>query len=90
MRSLSASSALFVARSSTGCRSSVAAIWSTSWPTTSFTTVFHYNEHRPHRALGQIAPCGTAPVSVLASPDATRLRRTDRLDGLTHEYELAA
>jgi transposase InsO family protein len=52
--------------------------------------VIHYNEHRPHRAPGQIAPCGMAPVSVLASPDATQLRRTDRLGGLIHEYGLAA
>ncbi len=52
--------------------------------------VIHYNERQPHRAPGQIAPCGMAPVSVLASPDATLLQGTYRLGGLIHEYALAA
>jgi hypothetical protein len=51
--------------------------------------VGHYNEHRPHRSLGQRSPqqeTGPAPVS-LVYPG--RLRRRDRLGGLVHEYELA-
>jgi putative transposase len=53
--------------------------------------VLHYNEHRPHRALQQQAPLtvGTSPASI-GDPDLTRLRRTDKLGGLIHEYELAA
>jgi putative transposase len=53
--------------------------------------IAHYNEHRPHRSLDQRAPLtvGTNPVSI-GDPDFTRLRRTDKLGGLIHEYELAA
>jgi transposase InsO family protein len=53
--------------------------------------VVHYNEHRPHRALGQQAPLtlGTSP-GLIGDPDLARLRRTDKLGGLIHEYELAA
>ena len=53
--------------------------------------VVHYNDHRPHRALEQQAPLtvGTSPASI-GDPDLARLRRTDRLGGLIHEYELAA
>jgi transposase InsO family protein len=52
--------------------------------------VVHYNEHRPHRALGQMAPMSRSPVSTPTSPGANRLRRIDKLGGLIHEYELAA
>jgi putative transposase len=52
--------------------------------------VVHYNEHRPHRSLGQTAPISLSPVSAPTSPDAKRLRRTDKLGGLIHEYKLAA
>jgi putative transposase len=53
--------------------------------------VVHYNEHRPHRSLDQQAPLtiGTSPASI-GDPDVARLRRTDKLGGLVHEYELAA
>jgi transposase InsO family protein len=53
--------------------------------------IAHYNEHRPHRALEQPAPrkVGTSPVSI-DDPGLARLRRTDKLGGLIHEYELAA
>ena len=53
--------------------------------------VVHYNDHRPHRALEQQAPLtvGTSPASI-GDPDLARLRRTDKLGGLIHEYELAA
>ena len=51
----------------------------------------HYNEHRPHRSLEQQAPLtvGTSPVSI-GDPGLARLRRTDKLGGLIHEYRLAA
>ena len=51
--------------------------------------VVHYNEHRPHRSLDQRAPltAGTIPVTI-GDPDLARLRRTDKLGGLIHEYEL--
>ena len=54
----------------------------------------HYNEHRPHRALGQRSPLGKLPPS---DEDATadvidldRLRSRELLGGLIHEYRLAA
>jgi transposase InsO family protein len=56
--------------------------------------VLHYNEHRPHRSLGQRPPLTQTPS---ADQQATgevlrldRLRRRDRLGGLIHEYQLAA
>ena len=53
--------------------------------------VVHYNDHRPHRALEQQAPLavGTSPASI-GDPELARLRRTDKLGCLIHEYELAA
>lgn len=46
----------------------------------------HYNEHRPHRALGLVPPNGREPTR----PNATdHLRRRDLLGGLIHEYEAA-
>jgi hypothetical protein len=51
--------------------------------------VDHYNSHRPHRSLGQASPLGTPPVAI-PFPDSRRIRRSDRLGGLIHEYELAA
>jgi putative transposase len=58
--------------------------------------VDHYNSHRPHRSLGQLAPRAQPPPTdewpsvgeVVVALD--RLRRHDRLGGLLHEYELAA
>ena len=52
--------------------------------------VTHYNVHRPHRSLGQLAPLSMSPVSGPTFPDGTRLRRTEQLGGLIHEYNLAA
>jgi transposase InsO family protein len=51
----------------------------------------HYNGHRPHRALGQQAPCtfGLVPDPI-DSPDLMRLRRSEVLGNLIHEYQLAA
>ncbi len=53
--------------------------------------VEHYNAHRPHRSLSQRAPCtpDTAPA-LIGDVDLARLRRTDRLGGLIHEYRMVA
>ncbi len=53
--------------------------------------VEHYNAHRPHRSLRQRAPSAldTAPV-LTGDVDIARLRRTDRLGGLIHEYRMIA
>ena len=54
----------------------------------------HFNEHRPHRALGQRPPLHKLPPS--DEPTASniinldRVRRRDLLGGLIHEYRLAA
>jgi putative transposase len=47
----------------------------------------HYNEHRPHRALGLLPPNGRDPTPSNAT--AARLRRRDLIGGLIHEYEAA-
>jgi putative transposase len=50
--------------------------------------VAHYNQHRPHRSLGQAPPLGAihehAPAADL------RVLRVDRLGGLIHEYAQVA
>ncbi|MGH9105312.1 MAG: integrase core domain-containing protein [Acidimicrobiales bacterium] len=53
--------------------------------------VRHYNDHRPHRSLAQHCPrlSDETPMA-LADIDPTRLRRADRLGGLTHEYRMVA
>jgi putative transposase len=48
----------------------------------------HYNSHRPHRALGQAPPLGSAEPPVV--PPAGRVARRDRLGGLIHEYAQVA
>ena len=48
----------------------------------------HYNQHRPHRALGQHPPSGPRPPQP-RDPSVTVTRR-DRLGGLIHEYQPAA
>jgi transposase InsO family protein len=52
----------------------------------------HYNQHRPHRALGLTPPAGEPRVIVpFAAPESRlRVRRRDRLGGLIHEYVTAA
>jgi transposase InsO family protein len=50
----------------------------------------HCNQHRPHRSLDQQTPLSLGREPVLGEPDPHRLRRTDRLGGLIHEYHLAA
>ncbi len=57
--------------------------------------VKHYNEHRPHRSLGQHPPLEKPPPIGESAPSRQqlpldRLRRRDRLGGLLHEYDLAA
>ena len=53
--------------------------------------VKHYNGHRPHRSLDQLPPQpkGVAPA-VFKKVDLSRLKRTDRLGGVIHEYLLVA
>ena len=48
----------------------------------------HYNEHRPHRALGQAAPLRPLPRRTPTAVD--NVRRRDRLGGLIHEYQHVA
>jgi putative transposase len=50
--------------------------------------VVHYNEHRPHRSLGQAPPLGAVPEPVPAA--SVRVVRLDRLGGLVHEYARVA
>jgi putative transposase len=52
----------------------------------------HYNEHRPHRALGQRPPLSLLPGerAMADVTDLDRVRRRDLLGGLIHQYELAA
>lgn len=53
--------------------------------------VGHYNSHRPHRARDQRAPSALdslpAPIDDI---DPARVRRTDRLGSLIHEYQMIA
>jgi putative transposase len=51
----------------------------------------HYNQHRPHRSLGQQAPC-SAQLKVLpvSDPKPAQLQRDDKLGALLHEYRLVA
>jgi transposase InsO family protein len=50
--------------------------------------VRHYNERRPHRALGLVPPDRSTPVLTATLP--LRVHRRDLLGGLIHEYEAAA
>ncbi|HET9731998.1 MAG TPA: integrase core domain-containing protein [Acidimicrobiales bacterium] len=53
--------------------------------------VEHYNTHRPHRSLRQRAPSTLdAPPAPIDDIDPARVRRTDRLGGLIHEYRKVA
>jgi putative transposase len=51
-----------------------------------------YNEHRPHRTLGQAAPLRALPVPIADLDQITNLniRRRDRLSGVLREYRYAA
>ena len=48
----------------------------------------HYNNHRPHRTLGQAAPL--RPLPQRTTSDTNTVRRHDRLGGLLHEYQQVA
>jgi hypothetical protein len=48
----------------------------------------HYNDHRPHRTLGQAAPLRPLPQPTTNATNG--VRRRDRLDGLLHEYQQVA
>ena len=51
----------------------------------------HYNLHRPHRSLSQRPPADSdATPPTIGDVDAAKLRRTERLGGLIHEYRIAA
>jgi len=52
--------------------------------------VVHYNQHRPHRALGQLAPLNVEPPPHFSDPEPRDLRRSDAAFGLIHEYRLVA
>ncbi|MEV4364692.1 integrase core domain-containing protein [Nonomuraea sp. NPDC049625] len=47
----------------------------------------YFNEHRPHRSLGQAAPLRALPDP---AEDHIEVIRRDRLGGLIHEYAQAA
>lgn len=48
----------------------------------------HYNDHRPHRSLGQAAPSQQLPHR--APANIRKIQRHDRLGGLLHEYRQVA
>ena len=48
----------------------------------------HYNDHRPHRSLGQAAP--SRPLPHGAPTEIPKVKRHDHLGGLLHEYQQAA
>ncbi len=53
--------------------------------------VEHYNSHRPHRSLSQRAPSASERTPApIGDVDPIKLRRTERLGGLIHEYRMAA
>jgi putative transposase len=53
--------------------------------------VEHYNRHRPHRSIHQRSPSNAASTpSEIREVDFTKLRRTDYLGGLIHEYRLVS
>jgi len=52
--------------------------------------VAHYNGHRPHRALGQLAPLTSDTLPPANDPIPTQLTRSNAVFGLIHEYRLVA
>ncbi len=48
-----------------------------------------YNQHRPHRALGQAAPLRPLPETVV-DLETLRIRRRDHAGGILHEYQQVA
>jgi len=53
--------------------------------------VAHYNSHRPHRSLSRRTPSASDRTPALVGDvDPARLRRTDRLGGLIHDYQMVS
>ena len=52
--------------------------------------IAHYNDHRPHRALGQLAPLTMDSPPPIDDPEPAQLHRNDAVFGLIHEYRLVA
>jgi len=53
--------------------------------------VVHCYEHRPHRALVQLAPLTMdSPPPHLSDPELRDVRRSDAVFGVIHEYRLVA
>jgi putative transposase len=52
--------------------------------------VRHYNQHRPHRALGLEPPNPSAGPTLISEARRAPVRRRDLLGGALHEYERAA
>jgi len=52
--------------------------------------IAHYNDHRPHRALGQRSPLTMDSPPPIDDPEPADLRRNDAVFGLIHEYRLVA
>ena len=48
----------------------------------------HYNDHRPHRSLGQAAPARPLPHRV--PTELCKIKRHDHVGGLLHEYQHVA
>jgi putative transposase len=48
----------------------------------------HYNDHRPHRALGQAAPL--RPLRHHTPTQIHKIQRRDRVGGVIHEYQQVA
>ena len=48
----------------------------------------HYNDHRPHRTLGQASP--SRPLPHRAPTEIHKFQRHDRVGGLLHEYRQVA
>ncbi len=48
----------------------------------------HYNDHRPHRALGQAAP--SRPLPYRTPTEIHKIHRRDRVGGVIHEYQQVA
>jgi transposase InsO family protein len=52
--------------------------------------IAHYNDHRPHRALGQPAPLAVDSPPPASDPVPTQLRRNNAVFGLINEYRPVA
>ena len=52
--------------------------------------VVHYNEHGPHRSLGQLAPHTMDSPTPIDDPKPAELRPSDAVFDLIHEYRLVA